>query len=304
MWFFGSSKVDVAIGELLSSRASNSARSYRGILNEFQKSLGSIRLVQAQEINALRFVNEVKARDVSPATLYRKCVILSAIYQYLERNKLISSNPFQRIIESLPNAPTGMIRPHGLLTLDEIGKLLSAPSKFTAEGKRDRCIFALLLGGALRISELISLNVGSIIQHRSGALEIRLSTTKAGGPQKVVPSDQLSSMILSYLEQRRKEFATDDQPLIVAYACDFRPLARLSVSTLRRTIKGYYRLVGVSSKMTVHSLRATAITQLLASGNSYREVQEFSRHSSIAMVEKYDKRRWSIDNAPGRKLKY
>lgn len=41
---------------------------------------------------------------------------------------------------------------------------------------------------------------------------------------------------------------------------------------------------------TPHSARATAITKLLADGVPHREVQEFSRHSSVRMVERYDKR--------------
>ena len=53
-----------------------------------------------------------------------------------------------------------------------------------------------------------------------------------------------------------------------------------------------------------HSARATAITRLLAEGIPHREVQEFSRHASIQMVELYDKRRIGVDKNPGRGLDY
>jgi integrase len=56
--------------------------------------------------------------------------------------------------------------------------------------------------------------------------------------------------------------------------------------------------------VTPHSARATAITRLLEQGFSHREVQEFSRHSSVLMVEKYDKRRFSLDESPGKKIFY
>jgi hypothetical protein len=48
----------------------------------------------------------------------------------------------------------------------------------------------------------------------------------------------------------------------------------------------------------------TAISKLLSDGISHREVQEFSRHSSVQMVELYDKRRIGVEDNPGKKLEY
>jgi integrase len=50
--------------------------------------------------------------------------------------------------------------------------------------------------------------------------------------------------------------------------------------------------------------RATAITKLLADGIPHRQVQEFSRHASIQMVEWYDKRRFSVDENVGVGFEY
>jgi integrase len=61
---------------------------------------------------------------------------------------------------------------------------------------------------------------------------------------------------------------------------------------------------GAGRYATPHSARATAITKLLADGIPHREVQEFSRHSSIQMVEWYDKRRFSVEQSPAKELSY
>ena len=61
---------------------------------------------------------------------------------------------------------------------------------------------------------------------------------------------------------------------------------------------------GAGNFVSPHSARATAITKLLSDGFSHREVQEFSRHASIQMVEVYDKRRISIDDNPASDLDY
>ena len=68
--------------------------------------------------------------------------------------------------------------------------------------------------------------------------------------------------------------------------------------------KHYCQVVGAGTHATPHSARATAITKLLADGIPHRQVQEFSRHASIQMVEWYDKRRFSVDENAGVGLEY
>jgi integrase len=66
----------------------------------------------------------------------------------------------------------------------------------------------------------------------------------------------------------------------------------------------YCKAAGSTEFVSPHSARATAITKLLADGLPHRLVQEFSRHSSIQMVELYDKRRVGVEDNPGAKLKF
>ena len=61
---------------------------------------------------------------------------------------------------------------------------------------------------------------------------------------------------------------------------------------------------GVKGTVTPHYASATAITKILADGVPHREVQEFSRHASITMVEHYDKRRFGVDKSPAKGLKF
>jgi integrase len=77
----------------------------------------------------------------------------------------------------------------------------------------------------------------------------------------------------------------------------------ISPDGIYQLFKRYCAAVG-AEHASPHSARATAITKLLADGVSFREVQEFSRHSSVQMVEVYDKRRIAVDENPGRTLDY
>ncbi|MCS6894414.1 MAG: site-specific integrase, partial [Deltaproteobacteria bacterium] len=80
-----------------------------------------------------------------------------------------------------------------------------------------------------------------------------------------------------------------------------RPVAAL---TVWRLFKSACIKAGLGSNYSPHSARATSITRLLAEGYDFRSVQAFSRHSSIAMVELYDKRRLTIEQNPALKLKF
>jgi integrase len=62
--------------------------------------------------------------------------------------------------------------------------------------------------------------------------------------------------------------------------------------------------VGAGPHVTPHSARATAITKLLTDGIPHREVQAFSRHASIQMVEHYDKRRFDVERSPAKGLEF
>jgi integrase len=80
--------------------------------------------------------------------------------------------------------------------------------------------------------------------------------------------------------------------------------APISTHGIYELFKRYCKQAGIKEFVSPHSARATAITRLLSRGIPHREVQEFSRHSSIQMVELYDKRRLGVEDSPGRGLDY
>jgi integrase len=113
--------------------------------------------------------------------------------------------------------------------------------------------------------------------------------------------------VLAQIEARRQmDRVSEDDPLFVGLGSSGRSPKKtpLRDPTIYRIFKEYAAKVGLPPDMAPHSARATAITKLLSDGMSYREVQEFSRHSSIQMVEHYDKRTWAIDKSPSKSLRF
>ena len=112
---------------------------------------------------------------------------------------------------------------------------------------------------------------------------------------------------MSLIESRKREGAYPGDYVFVSYrgpAGRIQTDLPLSCSGLYKLFKGYCMRAGAGRFATPHSARATAITKLLSDGLNHREVQEFSRHASVQMVEVYDKRRLGVDQNPAKTLKY
>lgn len=241
---------------------------------------------------------------ISKITVVSGAGRMHKLYEFFRYRGLVQHNPFSAAVELLGKAEAGEKRPTEALPRDSVQRLLDSPSAYTAEGQRDRAFLSLLFGGALRINEALHIRLCDIIPAGDGALFVRLLKSKCRNKpvnQEIAPS--LAPALLTYRARREGEGAKPEELLIVSYLRD-RPAHGYTqqggLYLFRKLAKG----VGLSRTFTPHSARATAITRLLEQGEDMKAVQEFSRHTSIEMVEVYDKRRFEGKNTAAKKLKF
>jgi integrase len=235
-------------------------------------------------------------------------VVLKALYQELIAQGVAETNPFQRLALELKKHQSGERRPHSRLPAEAVKALLSIKRPRLAgvvevkEWVRDLAIMHLFFGAALRRSEVITLRVGDVLTSSEGTAYLRLVRTKSQKVQQVALPDWVASKVLALVDQRIGEDAANDDELCVTYFARGRTQP-LSDSTIYRLFKRYCKELGLPD-ISPHCARVTAITQLLDQGLPHREVQELSRHSSVTMVERYDRKRVEIDKSASKKLKY
>ncbi len=246
---------------------------------------------------------------LSNATMAKKFAALRRIYKMLIATSETASqrNPFDTDVLPPPPKEAGRKRPTEMLDFGKVKSVIEAADDRTPKGLRDRCILTLLFAGALRRSEVVNLRVGDVRTTPAGTVYVLLRATKAKKDAEQALPAWAVPILKRQVKQRHTDQAGAADYLFVSYVgkggC-VRTNQQISDSGVYKIFKRCCRLAGAGEFITPHSARATAITKLLADGIPHREVQEFSRHSSIQMVELYDKRRIGVDQNPARGLKF
>lgn len=245
---------------------------------------------------------------LSNATIAKKFAALRRIYRMLIGVGLGSrTNPFDSDIVPPPPKNAGKKRPTEMIQFDLVKKIIAGADPRTPKGLRDRCILCVLFGGALRRSEVAALRVGDIRRSRSGTVFLYLRSTKAKRDAEQALPKWAAAPLTELAKRRAEEGAGSGDYLLVSYTGRGGKVPTpepVSASGIYKLFKEYCRKAGAGDFVTPHSARATAITRLLDEGIPHRQVQEFSRHSSIQMVEVYDKRRIGVDRNPGKTLDF
>ncbi len=252
-------------------------------------------LERATPDQCMRYIASIKNRELSENTLRQRFSALRAIYRHLERLALVNKNPFDSIIGMLAKRQRHQVRPTAYIDAEKIDKLLDAPDPKSKTGIRDRALLAILFGGGLRRSEALALNLADVALSAKGNLYLKLRHTKAGQIQEQALPEWAANRFSDLVIQRKRDGATEQDPLFVMYYLDGKPRSRLAEKTIYLIFTRYAAALGI--KAAPHSARASAATKLLLDGFAEKDVQRFLRHSTSKMVEAYDKRARTVDES-------
>jgi site-specific recombinase XerD len=242
------------------------------------------------------------------STIVKKFAALRRIYRMLVAADIgITRNPFDSDNVALPSKHSGEKRPTAMIPFNEVEKILAAPGLESPKARRDSAILALLFGCGLRRSEICSIRLGDLRTSVAGTPFVHLRNTKGKRDADQPVPEWAVTLVERVAKDRAESGAQPGDHLFISYrgragqAATNKPI---SSGGLYELFKTYCGLAGVSVDAAPHAARATAITKLLSDGFSHREVQEFSRHASVQMVEVYDKRHFGVDKNPGKKIKF
>jgi len=217
---------------------------------------------------------ELARAGLSARSQARMLSSMRGLFRFLREERLVDANPMTLVL-----APKVTRKLPSLLNLDEVMRLLGAPDTGTLRGVRDAAMLQVMYAAGLRVSELVSLELG--------ALELRagyLTVLGKGRKRRLVPlSVSACRVIEQYLKLVRGSWARPHEGALFLTSRK-RPMTRQGFWKL---IKQYALGVGISKTVTPHMLRHSFATHLLEGGADLRVVQVMLGHADISTTQIY-----------------
>lgn len=243
-------------------------------------------------------------KKVSTGTIRHKMVVLNAFFELLRRFDLVTKNPWGDPALIMPPKDYDRKRPTERVPDKKIIEMFAACDLTTKSGVRDLALLSVLFGGGLRRSEVVKLRVGDVKVSAEGQLYLELRATKNRKDESQALPEWVTESLSALIAQRKADGVSEQAPLFVSYNGNRNKSGHLSDRAVDRYFKQYCKRVGLAPIYSPHSARASAITKLLELGETHDKVKQFSRHSSVTMVDVYDKRIKRLSESPVKKLSY
>ena len=174
------------------------------------------------------------------------------------------------------------------LTVDQARALLKIPNRARLKGKRDYCILALLLGTAIRVSELARLDIKAI-QQRDNRWVLADLVSKGRVRTVAVPAWTMTA-IRDWLKASGIQFG----PLIRQLTFRSKPM---TPQGLLDVVRAAGRDIGVHG-LGPHDLRRTCARLMHAKGVDLDQIRIMLGHESLVTTQRYLGSLQDLANAP------
>lgn len=221
-----------------------------------------------------KYLIHLHNHQYSKKTISRYISSLRTFFKFLFNESIITSNP--TILISNPKLDKKL--PNFLYTND-LEKLLQAPNIENFLGIRDSLILELLYSTGIRVSELVNIKIKDIDIN-----ERKIKILGKGSKERYVLFGNLCCKKLN-------KYLTESRYILDKKNNDFLLLnnrgEKITTRFIELMIKKYQKNVGISVKVTPHTLRHTFATHLLEGGADLKTVQELMGHESLSSTQVY-----------------
>ena len=231
-------------------------------------------VLEAAETDLLEYVLRLGEQGMHPRSQARALSALRGLYRYLRERGLREDDP----TELLEGPRLGRSLP-GVLSVDEVLALLSAPPADTPRGVRDRAMLTLGYAAGLRVSELVGLRMGDLRLDQG-----LLGVEGKGGKRRLVPLGPAAVEALGAYLGRVRPLWTRPGEAAVFLTHRRRPMTRQGFWKL---LKRHAAAAGIERPVSPHTLRHSFATHLLLGGADLRSVQAMLGHADLGTTQIY-----------------
>lgn len=239
------------------------------------ENITQIENVNQQEVRL--FLTILYDRQLSRSSVSRIISTLRSFYLFLERENIVTSNPFSQITlpkqkRSIPN----------FFYEEELNELFSVCDLDTPLGQRNQAILEVLYGTGIRVSECQSLSLNNIDFYLNTILVLG-----KGKKERYIPFGQHARIALeTYINDGRNKLLerSNDETNIVFLNARGTPLTTRGI---RYVLEKIVKDASLTLDIHPHKLRHTFATHLLNEGADLRTVQELLGHENLSTTQIY-----------------
>jgi integrase/recombinase XerD len=255
--------------------------SYRKNLDLFYRYLKARNIFDMRKITrnlVLDYQQSVMAQSIAMESKALKIRPVKRLFEHLVETHRLLINPTEGLIETCRK--NRKLAP--VLTLKEVKQLLAQPDLSFNAGIRDRAIMEVLYATAIRLSELLALEV----YHVDFSDKVLFIENGKGRTQRVVPLGKTAAARLrEYLKKIRGRYArkkSSERHLFL-----LNTGRALTASCVRTNLRLYRIRAGIKKPVSPHTFRRTCATHLLQAGVDIRYIQKLLGHRHLRTTQAY-----------------
>ncbi len=224
----------------------------------------------------LSYMLNLKERGYTATTMARKVAAARSFFGFMVSEGIMKTNPTQDV--SSPRVGRSLPKP---ISISQVRRLLEQPAKLsTPEAKRDKAMLELLYASGMRVSELVSLNLGDV-DTEGGYVRC----FGKGHKERLIPIyEQAALTVAEYVNEVRPHLArnNDEKALFLNPRGE-----RLTRQGFWQKLKDYAKSAELEGVVSPHTLRHSFATHMLSGGADLRSVQELLGHANISTTQVY-----------------
>lgn len=221
------------------------------------------------------FVFHLKDVGLSPSSIRRNISAVRTYFRFLLADGAVTRDPSERL-----ETPKRWRTLPDVLSVEEVSRLIAAPTLDDPLAFRDRAMLELAYGAGLRVSEWITIGVRDVL------LEDKLVRVFGkGSKERLVPIGRSAiGAIATYTRELRPRLEKGSGKGILFLNARGEPLTRMGAWKILRR---YVERARIDKHVSPHTLRHSFATHLLEGGADLRAVQEMLGHADISTTQIY-----------------
>jgi integrase/recombinase XerD len=241
--------------------SNNTIKSYKQLFEEF---------INYYPTESLEVISEEKIISFLRYLVNERCVSISYQNQAINAIKFYYERVLrgQRKIYTIDRPREEELLPE-VLSEDEVAKIIRS-----IENVKHKAIIMTIYSGGLRISEVVNLKIKDIDSKR---MQIRIEQSKGRKDRYTL----LGNTTLKVLREYVKQFKPKN------WLFEGESGSQYSTTSIRNIFRKAVHKVGISKRVTVHTLRHSFATHILEAGTDLRYIQSLLGHESSRTTEIY-----------------